>query len=262
MNNKESKEIFSFVISSDFASFRKFDTADTLYLTYYFIPRPVVLGIIGAIMGLKKSTSATLPWWEKLKTVKIAVEPLEISSLKHLVIYNNSTGAASYSEEKGLRSGQNLVVREQILINPRYRIYVELNDITKDAFDLLTKNKTVFTPYMGKNEFMAKITEIEKHKIERFEGICRVSSIYPSYLAGLSNRHTNYWIEGLDLVEILESYPYDYDDQYKYIQDVFIFSNREIDTRTLGNTCGCFVKLKNGKVIYLIGGRGNETSLG
>ncbi|MEM3555304.1 MAG: type I-B CRISPR-associated protein Cas5b [Candidatus Micrarchaeia archaeon] len=248
----ESGELFSFIISSDFSAFRKFDTGGDYYLTYYFIPRPTVLGILGSIIGLKKSAKDMLPWWEELKNTKIGVEPLNINLIKHFVAYNNSTGAASQTEKNG--GGQTLVIKEQILINPAYRIYVEINEKTEGIFELLKTKKSIFTPYLGKNEFKAQISEVKKHKFVNFEGVSKIDSIYPSFLGEAKNRSTIWLDKGGEIVQIFESHPYTYYNN-KYKQFVFVFSSHEIDTKMVTSPIkGEFVRVDDRKVIYLYGG--------
>jgi CRISPR-associated protein Cas5h len=250
---EKSGELFSFVLSSDFSSFRKFDSAGDFYLAYFFIPRPTVLGIIGSILGLKKSVKDDLPWWRELKDTKIAIEPLNMNPIRHLVVYNNSSGAAFYDS----KVGQILNVKEQILINPKYRIYVELNEKTKTAFKLLEEKKSVFVPYLGKNEFRAEISEVEKYRFVAFNGRSVISSIYPSRLKETEKFRSVSWMDANKAVQILESHPYTYTKNYKYMQEVFIFSPDEVNTELIKSCVdGNFVQLDRDKrVIYLYGNK-------
>ena len=252
-------ELFSFILSSDFSSFRKFDTGGDYYLTYYFIPRPTVLGIIGSIIGLEKSKEKKLPWWEELKDIKIAIEPLNINPIKQMITYNNHTGAASYDKEKEKDNkiiGRTLIIKEQILLSPKYRIYIELNEKTKKAFDLLNSNIAVFTPYLGKNEFRAEISDVKKHKFILFEGTSKISSIYPSQSKKTETTRSSIFVSNSREIQILESHPYTYDESYKYIQHVFIYSPNEINTNSFESPInGEFVQVDNKNVIYIYSGR-------
>ncbi|MEM3364119.1 MAG: type I-B CRISPR-associated protein Cas5b [Candidatus Micrarchaeia archaeon] len=248
-------ELFSFCISSDFSSFRKFDSSGDFYLTYYFIPRPTVLGILASIIGLEKSSANSLPWWEELKDTKIGITPLlNKDFIKHLVVYNNSTGAASFDDKK---RGQTLIIREQLLIKPQYRIYVELNSKTDKIFNLLKNHRSVFTPYLGKNEFRAEISNIQKNTYVPFSGTCEISSIYPLCSEISKKSYQTTWIDQNETIQILESHPYMYGNDYKYVQENFVFSiNKKVNTESIKTQIdGIFVQLDNKKVVYLYGGR-------
>jgi len=249
-------ELFSFILSSDFSSFRKFDTAGEYYLTYYLIPRPTVLGIIGSIIGFEKSKEKKLSWWEELKDTKIAIEPLNINPIKEMITYNNHTGAASYDKKDGKIIGRTLVIKEQILTNPKYKIYVELNEKTRKAFDLLSNNTTLFTPYLGKNEFRAEISDVKKHKFILFEGTSKIRSIYPSQLKKIETTRSSIFTGSNGEIQILESHPYTYDEYHKYLQYVFLYSSKEINTKSFESPInGEFVQVDNKDVIYLYSGK-------
>ncbi|MCF6301399.1 MAG: type I-B CRISPR-associated protein Cas5, partial [Proteobacteria bacterium] len=101
-----------------------------IYFTYNIIHRPALLGIFGAVVGLgglyqAYSKNLHIPeYWEKLHKIKLAVVPLNSKKGlydKTVVEYNNSVGYASQEQ------GGNLIIKEQILINPNYRIYLKLD---------------------------------------------------------------------------------------------------------------------------------------
>ena len=149
---------FSFELNGDFAIFKKPDI-NNVYLSYNFIPIPSLLGIFGAINGYggiyKRyiTNEENLEYYIKFGGIYLGIEPLYNQIEKQIVNYNNSTGYANKGEE-------NLVIHEQILIKPKWRIYVyDEND--SEEISLLYKNikqnRTIFTPYLGKNEFIVSI---------------------------------------------------------------------------------------------------------
>lgn len=66
-------EILSLIIYSDFGIFKKPDV-NVNYLTYEFIPKPLVLGILGAIAGFRgyNNQEAIPEYYRKLKNLNSA----------------------------------------------------------------------------------------------------------------------------------------------------------------------------------------------
>ena len=165
-------EVLSTIIYSDFGIFKKPDV-NINYLTYEFIPKPMVLGILGAIAGFSGySTQEKVPeYHQKLKDLRVGIQPLKLkpsskppysptdfcpreSSLqKTFVTYNNYHGYG-YGKE-------NLPVKEQILIQPAFRIFIEKGECEEKDYGCLRENilKTLsaYTSYMGKNEFLLSV---------------------------------------------------------------------------------------------------------
>lgn len=142
---------------------KKPDTNEPVYLTFNMLHKPALLGILGAIAGLKGfQKNGELPeYYEKLKNVQVGIMPLpkdensEISYhengnfTKTIIKYNNTTGLAS--EE----AGGNLMVAEQTLISPAFRCFVLLDetiDEQKKLIDYLINYQSEFVPYLGKND--------------------------------------------------------------------------------------------------------------
>ena len=150
------ERLISFDLKADFGFFKKPDINDA-YLTYNMLHKPALLGILGAIIGLKGfEQNKRLPdYYTLLKHVKIGIKPLETDNgnfLKCFIGYNNATGMAS-KEEGGI-----LQVKEQTLIHPVYRCFLLLNDgneTERILYDYLKSYRAEFLPYMGKNDFSA-----------------------------------------------------------------------------------------------------------
>lgn len=155
------QKLISFDLKAEMGFFKKPDINDGIYLTYNMLHKPALLGIFGAMLGLRGfEKNAKLPeYYEKLSHLKIGVQPLNSSNgnfEKEIVSYNNSTGFASEEE------GGNLIVTEQILVKPSYRCYVLLdidNDLEGKLYDYILNNKAEYLPYLGKNDFSAWWTD-------------------------------------------------------------------------------------------------------
>lgn len=151
------KRIISFDIKADFGFLKKPDINEGIYLTYNCLHKPALLGILGAINGLgghyqsyiKKSQ---LEYYEKLGNIKVGIQPLNSLNgnfTKTVITYNNSVGYAN-------EDGGTLIITEQTLIKPAYRIYLLLDleiENEKKLFSYLQNEEAEFIPYLGKNDF-------------------------------------------------------------------------------------------------------------
>ena len=162
------------------AFFKKPEVNEYAYFTYNNIHKIALLGMLGAIIGLggyNQQKENTYPeFYEKLKDLKIAIVPdkkLKGIYPKKIQVFNNSVGYASNEE------GGNLIVREQWLENPSWTIYlyndgfVEQN-IYQKLKEYLLQRKTVYIPYLGKNDHPATITEeidLQETKLDYIDSI-------------------------------------------------------------------------------------------
>lgn len=172
----------SFLLSGKTAMFKKPDVNANVYLTFNNIHKVALLGLLGAVIGLDgheqhvRDKKCSYPaFYEQLKDLEIAIQPLGNGEggefrghfVKKLQTFNNSVGYASQEE------GGNLVVKEYWLENPKWRIYIKddgSQNYQKVAQSLLNK-KVVYTPYLGKNDHIADITDIKEveltlHKVK------------------------------------------------------------------------------------------------
>jgi CRISPR-associated protein Cas5h len=148
------QKLFSIDIKADFGLLKKPDTNEPVYLTFNMIHKPALLGIFGAIIGLEgfKKNGELPEYYEKLKDLKIGIQPLKHESgnyQKTVITYNNTTGMASDEQ------GGNLMVSEQTLIAPSFRIFILTyeNEYHQKLHEYLKENKAEYLPYLGKNDF-------------------------------------------------------------------------------------------------------------
>ena len=157
-------KIISFDISSEFGMFKKPDVND-VYFTFNIIPKPTLLGILGAIIGLggysQQNNNEFPEFYEKLKDLPIGIVPYGNKGVyqKRLIKYNNTVGYAN-------KQGGTLNIVEQTLVTPKYRIYIGLdssNEIHKKLNTYLSAKPVEYEyiPYMGKNEFRLTIDEVQ-----------------------------------------------------------------------------------------------------
>lgn len=147
--------LVSIDLQSDFGFFRKPETNNTLNVSYNVLHKPAVLGLMGAVIGLKGyQTKGELPeYYEKLKDIGVGIAPLDHENgnfTKTPIKYSNTVGYAN--------KGANFLTEELTLIAPKYRVFLMLNDSVKEQKQLLENlegGKSEFIPYFGKNEFSA-----------------------------------------------------------------------------------------------------------
>ena len=180
----------TFELSGKTGFFKKPDVNSYAYFTYNNIHKIALLGILGAIVGLRgynqrepigTEKSPTYPeFYEKLKNLKISIVPKANRGYfqKKIQVFNNSVGYASKE------SGGNLIVREQWLENPKWDIFImDDSSIEKAIYNRIEKNilesKCEFIPYLGKNDHMANIRDAKLIQLEEVEEPNFINSLFP-----------------------------------------------------------------------------------
>ncbi|GAA4317909.1 type I-B CRISPR-associated protein Cas5b [Compostibacter hankyongensis] len=240
-------KLISFDLKADFAFFRQPDTNATINLSYNIIHRPVVLGILGAIIGLDGyQEKGKLPqYYEVLKDVAVGIEPLNHDKgnyTKTNIKYSNTIGYAN--------KGTNFLTEELTLVNPEYRIYLlldEQNAFHSRVVDYINGGNAEYIPYLGKNEFTAwwnadSYKEYQFNQKEITEESVRIQTVFHKKNVLSGNTETpvpdfvNFKKEETPFI-YFERLPKDFDlalMQYE-IAD-FAFSNYLIkNAQTLGN---------------------------
>jgi len=185
----------SFELSGKTAMFKKPDVNSYLYLSYNNIHKPALLGLLGAVIGLggynqlhtqkelikekikglkgkeKKALQEKLieldkefpEFYEKLKSLKVSITPMAPHGYfsKKVQVFNNSVGYASKE------AGGNLIVREQWLEKPKWQILIldDGSELYAQLKEYLLNQKSVYIPYLGKNDHPAKIDKPKEVKL-------------------------------------------------------------------------------------------------
>lgn len=179
--------MLKFRLSGKTAHFKKPDVNSFAYYSYSHIHKIALMGIMGAVIGLRgytqqKEDEIFPEFYQKLKTMKVGIVPPMFNRgyfSKKIISFNNSVGYANIDANK---KPCNLIVREQWLEDVCWDIYIDLNSINdKEIEDRLEKyflnNLTEYIPYLGKNDHYATISNSEilecnkKHDIEKIDSI-------------------------------------------------------------------------------------------
>ncbi len=149
--------IQSFVAAADFALFR--DPSVTASPTTYVIPpKSAILGLLGGLIGIKRSRSDedySEEYRKLLSETKIGIEML-FDPMKIAVTTNHIA----------LKRGKKSVtkpVKMEFVMAPKYRVYVTTGKKYAERLDdALSNNAFVYTPYLGHCYCLARISEYEK----------------------------------------------------------------------------------------------------
>lgn len=148
------QKLISFDLRADFGFFKKPDVNDGLVMGYNMLHRPALLGLLGAIAGLRGyERRGNLPdYYEELRSLRLSIAPLDGwhdkgNFSKTNLKYTNTVG---YANVDGT-----LIVHEQTLVAPAYRVYLllDLDDATQAVlYRNILAGEAVYLPYFGKNE--------------------------------------------------------------------------------------------------------------
>lgn len=179
------EKLISFDLRADFGFFKKPDVNDGLQLSYNMLHKPALLGILGAIVGMKGYEEKGMfpEYYERLAATLVGIEPLEGfhergNFTRTVITFTNTVG---YANQDG-----NLIVHEHTLVRPAYRCYLCLNPSHDEAhrklYEAIFSGRSYYVPYLGKNEFQTwwEPEEVVEYDWESFtpEEDFRVQSLF------------------------------------------------------------------------------------
>lgn len=158
-----------FEIYGRLAHFKNPENNVKLEVSYDNIPKPVLIGIIGAILGLKGrlhfKSKGYLEYWQELKGTEVAIIPGRARWRKHIDNLNNSTGF--YND------GQNQMLSRQMLEDVFWTVYIKKDSLNEKYWDslleLLSSRRSNFPIYLGKTECKARIGVVEEVELEEID---------------------------------------------------------------------------------------------
>lgn len=263
------QRLISFDLKAEMGFLKKPDINDGIYLTYNMLHKPVLLGILGAIAGMKgHEENGKLPdYYQRLKHLKTGIQPLDSNQgnfTKEIVSYNNSTGLASKDRTNGEWHGINLIVTEQILLKPAYRCFLLLDTDNPDEkllYDSILSYKAEFLPYLGKNDFSAWwVNAREYDSVSKFDfrHDYKIASVFAKTEA-VSN-HAVRIASDMDLFAspqeptffYFEKLPAGFDETLlQYVYADFVYSNFTFKKSMNMSEAGDFYQINNGTIIQL-----------
>lgn len=204
----QSDRILVFDVGGEYGHFRKFNTT-TSPLTYSLPPRPAVLGMIGAILGIERETGVgkydegSIPLAELLAPELAGVAVQLVHPTKKVQMAFNLVNTKS--------SFFNIANRTQIefelLKNPKFRVFLQWKN--RELFDELEnklfKRHSHFTVCLGLSQFAAEV-----NLVGTFGG--RELTAGQEHLPVIS---------ALKMSLLDSSEPLHFQDEFKYVVDTF-----------------------------------------
>ena len=255
-------ETIKFDLMANMAIIRKPDSNETYY-TYNFPHKIMILGLLGAIIGLNgynynllqknlgKKVTANPEFYEKLKNLKIGIVPNlgNENFSRKIQVFNNSVGYASNE------TGNNLVVKEQWLEKPSWTIYILQNESEeyKKIKDYLINKKCEYIPYIGKNDHFADIKNVQIEQTEKVnEKINKIDSLYNQKIANIADNLFEEML-GFEIVEKKKYFLYQevlptvLNEKIGYDEfQEFVYTNQELEVQDISD----IYKVDNKNIYY------------
>ena len=142
-----------FDIWGDYAYFRRGYTT-TSTISFPFPSRTTIAGIISAILGLKRDQYYEIFSKEHSKIGLRILNPIQ--RYKFNLNYINTKDQKVLLTEVS-EKGKRVQVQAEFLKNPKFRIYLSLDDedLMNQLLELLKNHKSIYTPYLGISECLA-----------------------------------------------------------------------------------------------------------
>ena len=229
-------EALKFDLYGRYAHFKNPENNKKIEISYDNIPKTVLLGQLGAILGLKGKQQERelgyIEYVEELKNTRVSIIPHKAKFKKHIDELVNSTGFAN--------SGENQILRRQILEDVRWSIFILKDSVKENHFAELYKmlmvRKTRFPLYLGKNEFRARISEVELVNLDiiDIDNIEKCDSLIKNNCIDeiIKQNCGNHFIEESELFLRNDYLPVDYNKAGLYNLEKFTFTNCDIEVST------------------------------
>jgi CRISPR-associated protein Cas5h len=162
-----------FDIFGDYGHFGKQYTTSSP-LTFSFPPPPTVKGIIGAILGIDKTS-----YHNELEQAGLKLGVSIQSPIRHsrITINHINTKGGHWTIEHG-----RIQIRTEFLCFPRYRLYITFSDegVYENLKKMLMSHQTVFTLSLGLSELLASFTWIKEENLTTVEN-CKghLDTVFP-----------------------------------------------------------------------------------
>lgn len=181
METNTQLRIVEFRLIGKFGHFQKAEGA-TAAMTYLIPPRTVILGLIGAVLGMPKDAPQVL-----LESAAIAISGKVPETFWHKVKFRKNPPAALPSRITAQQAGSSsdektALFYQEWLFRPSYSIYVSLPTDYQDEFEWrLDQRRWHFQPCLGISELSADLELVSTGIGERRSpGAIDLSSVAPA----------------------------------------------------------------------------------
>ncbi len=159
-------KVLVFDIWGDYGYFRRGYTT-TSTISYPFPSRTTIAGLISGILGLDRDSYYEIFNKENSKIGLKILNP--IKKVRFNLNYINTKEGLYLRDIKG--QGKRSQVQAEFIKNPKYRIYVSLDDdnLMNELYDLLSKHQSIYTPYLGISECIANFKLNSTNFIDLYE---------------------------------------------------------------------------------------------
>lgn len=228
-------EALKFDLHGKVAHFKNPEYNLKVEISYDNIPKTVIIGILGSILGLRGRESARnlgyIEYWEVLKNTKIAIVPSKARWRKHIDELTNSTGFGN--------AGENQIVRRQMLENVKWTIYILRDSLDDDKWTTLTNmlinRKSSYPIFLGKTECKARVgnvevvtlDDIEKDDVEYCDSILLNSNVEEIE----NEKCEEHSLSSDELFLRKDYYPVEINEKGLYSIDKFTFTNSYISVK-------------------------------
>jgi CRISPR-associated protein Cas5h len=147
--------IVSFDLEGDFAAFR--DPSVTTNQTVTVIPsKSALIGLLGALIGVKRSNSFDSIYSEGY------LDLLEHTTVG-IQVNSQATKFTFFTNHRSLKGDKTKPYKTELLINPRYTVYVKsTGEVTRTLLERLKDKRFVFSPMLGHAYCPARIPKFNE----------------------------------------------------------------------------------------------------
>lgn len=144
-----------FDIWSSYGYFRRPYTTTTA-LTFNFIPRSAIEGVVGAILGIgSDELSATLAGSKIGLGILNEIQKFPFSTMHTHTDFWDDMQAYIYLEQRRTKKNYHARVNMELLANPKYRIYFSDKELANNLADMVRNHQAIYTPYLGTSSMIA-----------------------------------------------------------------------------------------------------------
>lgn len=160
-----------FEVEAEWGHFRTFNTTSSP-LSYPLPPRPALIGLVGAILGIERETSpGKIPVGGSVATLLSPAEVVFAVQLLNPV--RKQTIAFNLLNTKNFRTYYNIDNRTQVpfelLKEPAYRIFAGFRnaELQENLEERIKSKNYHFQPYLGLSQFTANVTYLDTIDLKR-----------------------------------------------------------------------------------------------